>query len=48
MTKFLLAIDDKLWEKWKKNIPRDVSLNEHITNLLKKDMGDRENAKNRT
>ena len=35
--KFLLEIPEDIWEKWKENIPRSVSLNKALIELLKKE-----------
>ena len=35
--KFLLDIPEEVWEKWKNNIPRSISLNEALIELLKKE-----------
>ena len=35
--KFLLEIPKKVWEKWKDTIPRSISLNKALIELLKKE-----------
>jgi hypothetical protein len=35
--KFLLEIPEEIWEKWKNTIPRSISLNEALIELLKKE-----------
>lgn len=35
--KFLLEIPEKIWEKWKDTIPRSISLNKALIELLKKE-----------
>jgi hypothetical protein len=35
--KFLLEIPEEIWEKWKENIPRSISLNKALIELLKKE-----------
>ena len=34
--KFLLEIPEEIWENWKKTIPRSISLNKALIELLKK------------
>lgn len=34
---FLLEIPEEIWEKWKERIPRSVSLNKALIELLKKE-----------
>ncbi len=34
--KFLLEIPEEIWEKWKNTIPRSISLNKALIELLKK------------
>ena len=36
LKKFLLEIPEKIWEKWKDTIPRSISLNKALIELLKK------------
>lgn len=35
--KFLLEIPKEIWEKWKNTIPRSISLNKALVELLKKE-----------
>jgi len=35
--KFLLEIPKEIWEKWKNTIPRSISLNKALIELLKKE-----------
>ncbi|KKM66258.1 hypothetical protein LCGC14_1482990 [marine sediment metagenome] len=35
--KFLLEIPEKIWTKWKNTIPRSISLNKALIELLKKE-----------
>lgn len=35
--KFLLEIPEEIWRKWKDTIPRSISLNKALVNLLKKE-----------
>ena len=35
--KFLLEIPEEIWTKWKNTIPRSISLNKALTELLKKE-----------
>ena len=35
--KFLLEIPEGIWEKWKNSVPRSVSLNKALIELLKKE-----------
>ena len=35
--KFLLEIPEEIWEKWKNTIPRSISLNKALIELLKKE-----------
>ena len=35
--KFLLEIPEEIWEEWKENIPRSISLNKALIDLLKKE-----------
>lgn len=35
--KFLLEIPEDVWEKWKNGVPRSVSLNKALIELLKKE-----------
>jgi hypothetical protein len=37
MKKFLMEIPEKIWNKWKDTIPRSVSLNKALINLLEKE-----------
>ena len=34
--KFLLEIPEEIWEKWKNTVPRSLSLNKALIELLKK------------
>lgn len=33
--KFLLEIPEEIWEKWKNTVPRSISLNKALIELLK-------------
>ena len=35
--KFLLEVPEEVWEKWKDTIPRSISLNKALIELLKKE-----------
>lgn len=35
--KFLLEIPEEIWKKWKDSVPRSVSLNKALIELLKKE-----------
>ena len=35
--KFLLEIPEEIWEKWKNTVPRSISLNKSLIELLKKE-----------
>jgi hypothetical protein len=35
--KFLLEIPEKIWNKWKNTVPRSVSLNKALIELLEKE-----------
>lgn len=35
--KFLLEIPEEIWERWKNTIPRSISLNKGLIELLKKE-----------
>jgi hypothetical protein len=35
--KFLLEIPEEIWERWKDTIPRSISLNKALIELLKKE-----------
>ena len=35
--KFLLEIPEKIWNKWKDTVPRSISLNKALIELLKKE-----------
>jgi len=35
--KFLLEIPEEIWGKWKERIPRSISLNKALIELLKKE-----------
>lgn len=37
LKKFLLEIPEEIWEKWKNTIPRSISLNKALIELLKKE-----------
>jgi|TARA_B100001971_G_C18160919_1_gene521303 hypothetical protein len=34
---FLLEIPEEIWEKWKNKVPRSLSLNKALIELLKKE-----------
>ena len=35
--KFLLEIPEEIWKKWKNTVPRSISLNKSLIELLKKE-----------
>ena len=35
--KFLLQIPEEIWKKWKDTVPRSISLNKALIELLKKE-----------
>ena len=35
--KFLLEIPEEIWENWKNTVPRSISLNSALIELLKKE-----------
>ncbi len=35
--KFLLEIPEEIWTKWKETVPRSISLNKALIELLKKE-----------
>jgi len=35
--KFLLEVPEDIWEKWKNTVPRSISLNKALIELLKKE-----------
>ena len=37
--KFLLEVPEEIWEKWKNTVPRSLSLNKALIELLKKEGG---------
>lgn len=37
LKKFLLEIPEEIWENWKEKIPRAISLNKALIELLKKE-----------
>jgi len=37
MKKFLLEIPEEIWNKWKDTVPRSISLNKSLIELLKKE-----------
>jgi len=39
--KFLLEIPEEIWAKWKNQVPRSISLNKALIELLKKE-GDKD------
>jgi len=39
LKKFLLEIPEEIWNRWKDTIPRSVSLNKALIELLKKEGG---------
>lgn len=40
--KFLLEVPEGVWEKWKNTVPRSISLNKALIELLKKEGGKNE------
>lgn len=43
--KFLLEIPEEIWEKWKNTIPRSISLNKALIELLKAEYKNNEKNK---
>ncbi len=41
LKKFLLEVPEEIWNKWKNTVPRSISLNKALIELIKKE-GDRE------
>lgn len=37
MKKFLLEIPEEIWNNWKNTVPRSISLNKSLIELLKKE-----------
>ncbi len=37
LKKFLLEIPEEVWNKWKNKVPRSISLNKALIELLKKE-----------
>ena len=37
LKKFLLEIPEEIWNKWKDTVPRSISLNKSLIELLKKE-----------
>jgi hypothetical protein len=37
LKKFLLEIPEEIWEKWKETVPRSLTLNKALIELLKKE-----------
>ncbi len=37
LKKFLLEIPEEIWSKWKDKVPRSISLNKALIELLKKE-----------
>ena len=37
LKKFLLEIPEEIWENWKNTVPRSLSLNKALIELLKKE-----------
>jgi hypothetical protein len=35
--KFLLEVPEDIWEKWKNTVPRSITLNKALIELLKKE-----------
>ena len=35
--KFLLEVPEEVWESWKETVPRSISLNKALIELLKKE-----------
>ncbi len=35
--KFLLEVPEEIWEKWKNTVPRSISLNKALIELIKKE-----------
>jgi len=40
--KFLLEIPEEIWNKWKDKVPRSISLNKALIELLKKEGEEKE------
>ncbi|MFH1451558.1 MAG: hypothetical protein ABIF88_00085 [archaeon] len=37
LKKFLLVVPEEVWNKWKDTVPRSISLNKSLIELLKKE-----------
>ena len=35
--KFLLEVPEEIWERWKNTVPRSISLNKALIELIKKE-----------
>jgi hypothetical protein len=44
--KFMLEIPEEIWNKWKDKIPRSISLNKALVELLKKEGAENEHPRN--
>ncbi len=42
LKKFLLEVPEEIWTKWKDSVPRSISLNKALVELLKKEGEDDE------
>ncbi len=43
--KFLLEVPEEIWEKWKNTVPRSISLNKALIELIKKEKDNEKNKK---
>jgi len=43
LKKFLLEVPEEIWNKWKNKVPRPISLNKALIELLKKEGEEDEN-----
>lgn len=43
LKKFLLEVPEEIWNKWKNKVPRSLSLNKALIELLKKEGSKNEN-----
>ena len=41
LKKFLLEVPEEIWNKWKDKVPRSISLNKALIEILKKRGGER-------
>jgi hypothetical protein len=45
MTKYLLIVEDEIWRKFTKEIPRYTNINDYLIELIKKDIDKKEELK---